>query len=230
VTLARSSGLRTQLRERKCTVCKDKFKQVRPMQAVCGPACAGAHARRISAKQAARQARTDRVQTRANLEKLKTRGDHIAETQAAFNALVRFRDRNETCISCQVVLSTLSDQIGGGYDCGHYRSRGSAPHLRFDFRNAHGQCKKCNRYRSGNAADYRIGLIARIGQAAVTFLECDQAGGAWTIPELLAMKADFRARLRALKADKPDTIYSTGSGYPDAPEPELISTYDEEAA
>lgn len=191
-TLARSTALRTTLRERKCTVCKDKFKQQRAMQSVCSPLCAAVKGRQDTAKQ-------DRKDTRERKAKLKTRGQHIAETQAAFNALVRFRDRNETCISCSTVLSTLDGTPGGGYDCGHYRSRGSAPHLRFDFRNAHGQCKKCNRYRAGNVADYRIGLIGRIGLAAVEELECDQTAGDYTIEGLLAMKADFRAQLRALK-------------------------------
>lgn len=181
-------------RMRKCAVkgCGTRFQPRNMLHKVCGPACAEIHT-------AAERKRLDAKQTRERKAKLKTRGDHIADTQEAFNALVRYRDRNETCISCPTVLSTLDGTPGGGYDCGHYRSRGSAPHLRFDFRNAHGQCKKCNRYRAGNAADYRIGLIARIGLAAVEALECDQAGGDWTISGLLAMKVDFRAQLRAMK-------------------------------
>lgn len=182
----------TKPRERKCAACAERFKPARPMQKVCSPACAAVHGRHITEKQ-------ERAADRARKARLKTRGEHIAETQAAFNALVRFRDRNETCISCPTVLSTLDGTPGGGYDCGHYRSRGSAPHLRFDFRNAHGQCKKCNRYRAGNAADYRIGLIARIGLDAVEALECDQTGGDWAIDGLQAMKAEFKAQLRALK-------------------------------
>lgn len=181
-------------RVRKCAVkgCANRFQPRNISHKVCGADCAAVHA-------VAERKRLDAKQTRERKQAMKTRGQHIAETQEAFNALVRFRDRDETCISCPTVLATLDDTPGGGYDCGHYRSRGSAPHLRFDFRNAHGQCKKCNRYRAGNAADYRIGLIVRIGLAAVEELECDQVGGAWTIPGLLAMKADFRAQLRALK-------------------------------
>jgi hypothetical protein len=181
-------------RTRKCAVkgCGNRFQPRSMTHRVCGPECAVVHG-------AAERKRLDAKQTRERKAAVKTRGDYIADTQVAFNALVRFRDRNETCISCPTVLSTLADQPGGGYDCGHYRSRGSAPHLRFDLRNAHGQCKKCNRYRAGNAADYRIGLIARIGMPAVEALECDQAGGGWTIPELLALKADFRALIKKLK-------------------------------
>jgi hypothetical protein len=181
-------------RVRKCAVkgCGNRFQPRNMMHKACSPECAAVHA-------VAERKRLDAKIDRSRKQAVKTRGEHIADTQAAFNALVRYRDRNETCISCPTVLSMLADQPGGGYDCGHYRSRGSAPHLRFDFRNAHGQCKKCNRYRAGNAADYRIGLIARIGHDAVIALECDQAGGGWAIPQLLAMKADFKAQLRALK-------------------------------
>lgn len=171
----------------------------RPWKNWCSDDCAVVIAIAKVDAQKAKKQRTERAQDKAKLERFKTRGQHIADTQVAFNALVRYRDRNEFCISCPVHLPTLANQPGGGFDCGHYRSRGSASHLRFDLRNAHGQCKKCNRYRAGNAADYRIGLIDRIGAAAVDALECDQAGGGWTIPELLAMKADFRAQLKQLK-------------------------------
>jgi hypothetical protein len=186
-------------RQKKCAVCAETFKPQRMGQRVCGQACAAVQGARDSQKQ-------ERKETRERKAKIKTRSQHIADTQAAFNALVRYRDRNETCISCPTVLATLADQPGGGYDCGHYRSRGSAPHLRFDLRNAHGQCKKCNRYRAGNAADYRIGLIARYGLPAVEALESDQSGGGWTIPELIAMKEQFRADLRALKETSHDRI------------------------
>jgi hypothetical protein len=179
-------------RPKKCTICREKFVPRSTWAKACGPECAAAHA-------VAERKRLDAKQTRERKQKVKTRGQHIADTQVAFNALVRYRDRNEVCISCPTQLSTLADQPGGGYDCGHYRSRGSASHLRFDLRNAHGQCKKCNRYRAGNAADYRIGLIARFGLAFVEALESDQSGGGWTIPELLALKADFRAQLKRMK-------------------------------
>lgn len=191
--IARTGTLKP-ARTRKCAVkgCANRFQPRNMMHKVCGPDCAAVHT-------AAERKRLDAKQTHERRQAVKTRGDHIADTQVAFNALVRYRDRDQACISCPTVLATLADQPGGGYDCGHYRSRGSAPHLRFDLRNAHGQCKKCNRYRAGNAADYRLGLIARIGLAAVEALECDQAGGGWTIPELLAMKADFRAQLKKMK-------------------------------
>lgn len=184
-----------------CRVCRTKFVPSSPLAAVCGVPCAIEHAKAIAAKQKAKARSAERAADRAKRESLKTRGDHIADVQKVFNELVRYRDRDEVCISCDTVLSTLEGAPGGGYDAGHYRSRGSAPHLRFDLRNCHGQCKKCNRYRAGNAADYRIGLIARYGLPFVEALESDQSGGGWTIPELLQMKDDFRAQLKKLKEE-----------------------------
>jgi hypothetical protein len=76
---------------------------------------------------------------------------------------------------------------------------GSAPHLRFNEDNCHAQSKHDNQYKSGNAVDYRQGLIARIGLARVEALEADQTPCRWTIEELQAIRDTYRAKLRALK-------------------------------
>jgi hypothetical protein len=131
-------------------------------------------------------------------EKLKSRSDWLKEAQTAFNAYVRQRDINQLCICCGKPLT--HDSVGGGYDCGHYRSVGSAPHLRFHEDNAHAQTKQCNRYGAGRAVDYRIGLIARIGLQAVEALECDTSTKKYTIDELRAIKSLYSAKLKELKA------------------------------
>ncbi len=130
-------------------------------------------------------------------EKLKTKSEWMREAQAAFNAYIRFRDQlaGHPCISSGKPL----DWSGNNVDAGHYRSIGSAPHLRFDERNCHAQSKKDNRYLSGNAVDYRIGLIARIGLEAVESLEADQTPKKYTIAELRAIKAHYVAKLKELK-------------------------------
>ena len=58
----------------------------------------------------------------------------------AVNKYIRLRDVGKECISCGTPL--VAEQLGGGFDVGHYRSRGAAPHLRFYTLNIHGQCKK----------------------------------------------------------------------------------------
>ncbi|MCD2760283.1 recombination protein NinG [Pseudomonas aeruginosa] len=166
-------------------------------QKVCSPACALA----IKDKHAkpARKAIDDRErrEIKVRKERLKSRADHLREAQQAFNAFIRERDRlaGYPCISSGRPL----DWNGNAVDAGHYRSTGAAPHLRFDERNCHAQSKQENRYLSGNAADYRIGLIARIGLAAVEALEADNTVRKYTVEDLKQIKATYRAKLRELK-------------------------------
>ena len=142
-------------------------------------------------------AKVDKALTRQKRESLKSTGTLIAEAQAAFNGFVRLRDQlaGHACISSGKPL----DWNGNGVDAGHYRSRGSAPHLRFDERNVHAQSKHDNRYLSGNVTGYRVGLICRLGIAAVDALECDQTPRKYSRDDLKAIKATYTAKTKALK-------------------------------
>lgn len=145
--------------------------------------------------------KADRAKVRARKLAIKPRSKWLKEAQAAFNAYIRCRDRNKLCICCQQPLTQGETALtGDGYDCGHYRSTGSAPHLRFDERNAHAQRKQCNRWGAGRAVDYRIGLVARIGLDAVEDLESDNEARKYTVQELAAIKAKYRAKLKELKS------------------------------
>jgi hypothetical protein len=141
-----------------------------------------------------KERKADKVQR----DKLKTRGQWLAEAQAIFNTYIRLRDQKagHSCISSGLAL----DWTGNNVDAGHYRSRGSAPHLRFDERNVHAQSKKENRYASGNVTGYRVGLIERIGPAAVDALESDQAPRRHSIDDLKQIKTTYAAKARELKA------------------------------
>lgn len=179
-------------RMRKCSVasCRTPFAPRNMMHKCCSAPCAADFA-------IAERVRKERSERQEGLRKLKRRADHIADAQVAFNAYIRARDAARPCICCG--RTSITESRGGTWDAGHYRSRGSAPHLRFDERNVHAQLKNCNRYGAGRAVDYRIGLIARIGQAAVEALEADQAPVKWTVDELLAIKATYREKLKQLK-------------------------------
>lgn len=180
-----------------CKVCRIRFVPTKPMQVVCGPQCATQYAWRIKAKEEVKQAREERLKDRANREKLKTRSDYIKEAQIAFNAYIRERDKGIPCICCGLPLG--DNEVGGNFDCGHYRSVGSAPHLRFDERNAHGQRKRCNRYGAGRAVDYRRGLIDRIGIQETEVLESDNTPRKWTIDELKEIKETYKRKLKELR-------------------------------
>jgi predicted RNA-binding Zn-ribbon protein involved in translation (DUF1610 family) len=182
--------LTAKIRPKRCRHCKGQFMPARPLQVACSPVCGLAIAR-------SKREKDERAADRVKREAMKRLPDLIAETQRTFNAYIRERDKGKPCICCGQALH--SGEIGGAFDCGHYRSTGSAAHLRFDERNAHGQRKQCNRYGAGRAVDYRIGLIARIGREAVEALESDNAIRRWTRDELRALKATYAAKLRELK-------------------------------
>ncbi len=177
--------------------CGQTFTPQRMGQHVCSPACGLAikDVNQDKAKKA--MALTERLATRETKERLKTRGDHIKDSQQAFNEFIRLRDQiaGHACISSGRPL----DWSGNAVDAGHYRSRGSAPHLRFDERNCHAQSKQDNRFLSGNIADYRIRLIERIGQDEVDSLEADQTVRKYTIEDLQAIKKHYRALVREMK-------------------------------
>jgi hypothetical protein len=190
----------------RCKQCREKFSeedraQHRRIHSACIPAYADAQeakAQRKAEKQARMAAKVERALDRQKKAEQKRIPDLIKEAQTAFNAWVRARDADERCISCGVLLSR--EAIGGGFDAGHYRSRGSAAHLAFHEDNCHGQCKRCNRYGAGMAVDYRIGLVRRIGVERVEALEASNAPKKWERGELVAIKALYVKRLKEMKA------------------------------
>lgn len=129
--------------------------------------------------------------------KLKKKSDYRSEAQSAFNSFIRIRDSNKLCVSCDSIL--FNGQLGGGFDAGHYRSRGAASHLSFNLFNVHGQCKRCNRYLGGNYSEYRIRLIDRIGLDRVENLEINNSVVSFSNEYLERVKKIFSKRARLYK-------------------------------
>lgn len=153
---------------------------------------------RAEAKRQRMAAKVERAETRRRKAALKTLPELTREAQIAFNAYIRARDQaaGHPCISSGRPL----DWSGNAVDAGHYRSVGAASHLRFNEDNCHAQSKHDNQYKSGNAVDYRINLIHRIGLDRVEALENDNAPRKWTREELLAIKKTYQAKTKELKA------------------------------
>ena len=181
-----------------CKVCKCAISSPRPLQVVCGWACSEVWAVRKREKAERTAKAQERKADAVKRDKLKTRSEWIADAQKAFNLFIRLRDAGKPCICCGRSRNS-GIGIGGDWDAGHYRSRGSAPHLRFVENNVHAQLKQCNRWDAGNVVGYRLGLIQRIGLATVESLEADQTPRNYTIDDLRAIKADYTARARDLK-------------------------------
>lgn len=189
-TFKQSMPTEPKVRKKKCRVCKELFTPRSAWAKACSISCAQEHVRLEKAKK-------DRQELQKGLQALKTKRDYIKEAQVAFNAWVRYRDflAGYPCISSGRPL----DWSGNAVDAGHYRSVGSAPHLRFNEDNCHAQSKHDNQWKSGNAVDYRLGLIARIGLERVEALESDNRIKRWTIEELKALRDHYRAKLKELK-------------------------------
>ena len=180
---------------KKCRVatCRASFVPSRMGQAVCSPACALIDGPRHAPKARKALADIERKEIKVRKEKLKSRADHLKDTQHAFNAWIRARDAGQPCISC----GTTADVQ---YCAGHYRTTGSCPELRFEPLNVHLQCNKnCNLSKSGNILGYRPRLLEKIGAEMLAWIEGPHEAKKYTIEQLKAMTAEYRAKTRELK-------------------------------
>lgn len=124
----------------------------------------------------------------------------------AFNPWVRLRDIDLPCIACGKYDSEIPSPINGKWDAGHFRSVGSAKHLRFTPDNCHKQCYKCNRggemwsgKRDTVAMNYERNLIDKIGQDRVNALKFDNSIKRWQVSELKDIYELYKMKLKALK-------------------------------
>ena len=179
---------------KRCKACKAEFNPVRPLQSVCSAVCGLALARQVAEKKAAKEAQEDRKKTREKLDAMRTKPQLVKVAQTAINAYIRARDADKPCISCGKPPSTETNQT----DAGHFRSVGSAPHMRFVEDNVHGQCKHCNQYLAGNVLAYRKGLIERIGLARVEQIEADQTVRKYTKEGLQEIARHYKAEAKRL--------------------------------
>ena len=157
-----------------------------------------ATAKRIKEQKEAEKA--GRKRRKAKRESLKSKSQWDKEAQSAFNRYIRIRDEGKPCVSCGNPLIGKSNYLtGSAIDASHYRSRGAASHLKFNVFNVHSACTRCNRQLSGNAVEYRIRLIERIGLERVERLEADNEPRRFDIPYLQRIKSIFISKARALE-------------------------------
>lgn len=181
-------------RPKKCRVetCRAFFVPKVSFQTWCSPDCGVVIARAKQEKQRKSFAQRERREIKIRKEKLKSRAQHMRETQVVFNTWVRLRDAGLPCVSC-------GRYHNGQWHAGHYRTVGGNPELRFEPLNVWRQCAPCNNHQSGNIVNYRIELVKRIGAEKVEWLEGPHEPQRYTIEELKAIKAEYRAKARELK-------------------------------
>lgn len=182
-----------------CPICDTEYLPRSSLQKVChNYKCAIAFNKKrdeeIAMREKRKQERLQRDDLRERRERLKTASDWNKEAQAAVNRYIFWRDYGNPCISCGKPLNY--GVRGGAVDASHYRSRGSARHLRFNVFNIHSGCVRCNRELSGNLIPYRINLIEKIGLWRVERLEHDNSIRKFDIPYLRRIKSIFTRRAK----------------------------------
>lgn len=189
-----------QPKPKKCAVqtCRTPFVPAKGFQTWCSTDCAIVIANEKLARKHARERKSieqrERREIKVRREKLKSRADHLKDCQAAFNAYIRLRDAHLPCVSCGRPATW-----DGQWHASHYRSVGSTPALRFDPRNVHRACSICNSHLSGNIMGYRPELVRRVGEEVVLWIEGPHDPQKWTVDEIKAKTAEFRAKVRELK-------------------------------
>jgi len=169
----------TELKPKKCKVCKELFVPVKPLQSVCGFGCAIEKSLADRLKKEKKQLREDKVRF-----KDKDRRTWLRIAQAAFNKWIRGRDRELPCISCNRFHE-------GQIHAGHYLPTSTRPSLRFHPDNVWAQCQPCNTHLHGNIVPYRQELLRRIGAERLEFLEGIHQTKYWTIIELKEIKDKY---------------------------------------
>lgn len=182
-------------KQKKCRSCRESFTPFRPLQIACSHGCAISLATAKREKEERKTAQIARKECRAVKERIKSRGQWLKEAQQAVNQFVRLRDKDLGCVSCDKPATW-----NGQWHASHYKSVGSSPALRFNLLNIHKSCSVCNNWKSGNIGNYRPELIRRIGIENVEFLEGHHEPRKYTIPELKAIRDEYRLKLRERKS------------------------------
>lgn len=151
-----------------------------------------AEAKRIKAKHEAEKA--DRKRLAEKKQQVKPLSYFIKQAQQAFNEFIRYRDREDACISC-------GRHHEGQYHAGHFRTTGANPELRFNEDNCHRQCAPCNNHLSGNLIAYRPALIDKIGQARFDGLMGPHEMPKWKREDYIRIRDEYRAKLKAMKQE-----------------------------
>jgi 5-methylcytosine-specific restriction endonuclease McrA len=185
----------------KCKQCRRRLEQLRPGQMV-HEECVEAYVLRLRAEMAERAKKVERAATRAQKEQGKGLRALLSEAQDAFNAYIRLRDANTCCVACGDPFE--DNKPGGSMDAGHFIARSVAPGLRFNEDNVFGQHKNCNRPGGTTKGQFRLGVVARVGEARTLAVEAqvDHRAPKWDKDEVRSLRDTYRTKTKELKAHR----------------------------
>lgn len=188
--------MRKQLNCKQCRSCKKEFTPLNSLQVVCSLTCSIDLVEMKKEKKLKRDInqaeKVKRKDLRQRKEKLKSKRDWHRDCQAVFNKFIRLRDKDEPCISCQ-------RHHTGQYHAGHFLTSKAHPEIRYNEFNVNKQCRPCNEFLSGDIANYRINLIAKIGQKNVDVLEGPHKPLKLSIDEIKAKIIEYKQKIKELE-------------------------------
>jgi len=198
--------------KKKCCFCKEYFPPEEMKKYGVSWFCTDDHAAKyaIARAEKARKSKleADERKKKANAEefqKIKARvgpkGGWEKGPQNAVNRFINARDKGKPCISCgcTMIFGVGNLTKGAIANAGHFRSRGSAPHLKFDTRNINSQCVSCNSWKSSNRAGYEAGIVKRFGQERLDALISDQSTKNYTKDDFKRITRIFNRRTKHYK-------------------------------
>lgn len=172
----------------RCKNCKEKFEPKTFLQKYCfKDECIKVFVEKT--KEKAWKEKKQKMQ-----QDLETIQDYIKMAQIIFNKYIRLRDKGQPCISCGAKAGSYT------ITSGHYFPSTNKS-VTFNEDNLHGQCWfNCNSSKSGNLAEYRLGLIKRIGVERLEKLELEsRKTKKWTKEELKEIMLIYKQKISELK-------------------------------
>jgi prefoldin subunit 5 len=112
--------------------------------------------------------------------------------QKIFNQYIRMRDKDLPCVSCNKIIS--ENEVS---HASHFRPATNS-RLRFDERNVHRSCVKCNVFLSSNAIEYKKALIIKLGVEVVEELENTNEPYRYTTEELQEITTKYRQKIKEM--------------------------------
>lgn len=152
----------------KCSQCKKKkdVEITTPIYYFCSYNCAILKTKNNAAKSLKKKATEMRVEDKARLKALMTRGQWYQRLQRVVNQYVtKVRDVDEYCATCGTVNEIIQ------YDAGHYIAVGKNMDLRFELTNIHKQCSvQCNKFGRGMPVEYDEFIKSKYGLSHYNWL------------------------------------------------------------
>lgn len=175
------------MKQKKCKAkgCGVVFSPARSFQCWCSPDCAVLIARAKKEQAETKKRHAERKADRERLQELKPKTYWADRAQRQVNRYVRARDKGKPCISCNTPWRP-------DFQAGHWFTTKAHPELRYDLDNINSQCITCNHHKSGNAAEYRINLVGRIGLERVDALESFRPAQRLTRQDYQSIEAQFK--------------------------------------